>query len=179
MSTMPYYPTDLTDAQWTLLVAVLPTRKWRSGEPGRPPCDLRQVLNGIFYLLKTGCQWRMVPREVGKGNTIYAYFTAWRAAGVWARSPCAVRHKATRLTQVLGRMPCPPPLLPPLPRGERSGVRGFAPTQAQECDPWVENPCVLRRSAAAAGAPPAAGAAPTGWPAGRSPTPAPGPPPPP
>jgi transposase len=49
MSTTPYYPTDLTEAQWTLLLALLPARKWRPGGPGRPPCDLRQVLNGIFY----------------------------------------------------------------------------------------------------------------------------------
>jgi transposase len=52
MSTTPYYSTDLTEAQWTLLLALLPARKWRPGGPGRPPCDLRQVLNGIFYLLE-------------------------------------------------------------------------------------------------------------------------------
>lgn len=47
MSTTQYYPTDLTEAQGTLLLALLPARKWRPGGPGRPPCDLRQVLNGI------------------------------------------------------------------------------------------------------------------------------------
>ena len=66
MSTMPDYPTDLTEAQWTCLLTILPARKWRPGGPGRPPCELRQVLKGIFYLLKTGCQWRMGPREFGK-----------------------------------------------------------------------------------------------------------------
>jgi len=85
MSTTRYYPTDLTEAQWTLLLALLPARKWRPGGPGRPPCDLRQVLNGILYLLKTGCQWRMVPREFGKWNPLYAYFKAWRQAGVGAK----------------------------------------------------------------------------------------------
>ena len=84
MSTTPSYPTDGTEAQWTLLLTLLPARKWQPGGPGRPPCDLRQVLNGILYLLKAGCQWRMVPREFGKWNTIYAYFKAWRQAGVWA-----------------------------------------------------------------------------------------------
>ena len=77
MSTSPYYPTDLTEAQWTVLAALLPARKWRAGGRGRPPCDLRQVLNGICYLLKTGCQWRMIPREFGKWNTLYAYFKAF------------------------------------------------------------------------------------------------------
>jgi transposase len=48
MSTTRYYPTDLTEAQWTLLLALLPVRKWRPGGPGRPPCDLRQVFNGLL-----------------------------------------------------------------------------------------------------------------------------------
>jgi putative transposase len=65
-------------------VALVPARKWRAGGRGRPPCDVRQVLNGIFYLLKTGCQWRMIPREFGKWNTIYTYFKGWRETGVWA-----------------------------------------------------------------------------------------------
>ena len=73
MSTTPHYPTDLTETQWTLLLALLPSRKWYPGGPGRPPCDLRQVLNGIFYLLKTGCQWHRVAREFGKWNTLYGY----------------------------------------------------------------------------------------------------------
>ena len=85
MSTTQYYPTDLTETQWTLLEALLPPRQWRPGGPGRPPCDLRCVLKGIWYLLKTGCQWRMVPREVGKWHTVYASFKRWRELGVWAK----------------------------------------------------------------------------------------------
>jgi putative transposase len=84
MSTTPYYPTDLTEAQWTFLLALLPARQWRPGGPGCPPCESRPVLNGICYLLKTGCQWRMVPREFGKWTTICAYFRGWRQTGVWA-----------------------------------------------------------------------------------------------
>jgi putative transposase len=70
MSTTPSYPTDLTEAQWTLRLTLLPAREWQPGGPGRPPCDLRQVLNGILYLLQAGCQWRMVPREFGKWDTL-------------------------------------------------------------------------------------------------------------
>ncbi len=84
-STIQYYPTDLTEAQWQLLRALLPARKWRPGGPGRPPCDLRRVLNGIFSLLKTGGQWRLLPREFGKWTTVYAYFKRWRQMGVWAK----------------------------------------------------------------------------------------------
>jgi len=81
MSTTRYSPTDLTEARWQFLLALLPARKWRPGGPGRPPCDLRQVLNGIWYLLKTGCQGRMLPREFGKWATVYAYFKGWRQTG--------------------------------------------------------------------------------------------------
>jgi putative transposase len=96
MGTRPYYSTDLTEAQWTLLWALLPARQWRLGGPGRPPCDLRRVLNGIFYLLKTGCQWRRVPREFGKWNTIDAYFKRWRETGVWAKVREALRQGERR-----------------------------------------------------------------------------------
>jgi putative transposase len=96
MSTTPYYRTDLTEAQWTLLLTLLPARKWRPGGPGRPPWDLRQGLNGILYLLKTGGQWRMLPREFGQGNTLYAYCKAWRQAGVWAKLMEALRQGERR-----------------------------------------------------------------------------------
>lgn len=96
MSTTHDYPTDLTEAQWTLLVALLPARKWRPGGPGRPPYELRQVLNGIWYLLKTGCQWRMLPREFGKWPTIYGYFKRWRETGVWAKLMEALRQRERR-----------------------------------------------------------------------------------
>jgi len=69
MSTRRHYPTDLTEAQWAWLASLLPGRKWRSGGPGRPPYNARRVINGILYLLKTGCQWRRLPWEFGKWNT--------------------------------------------------------------------------------------------------------------
>jgi putative transposase len=96
MSTTRYYPTDLTEEQWQLLLTLLPARKWRPGGPGRPPCDVRGVLNGILYLLKTGCQWRMLPREFGKWTTIYGYFKRWRREGVWADLMEALRQLERR-----------------------------------------------------------------------------------
>jgi putative transposase len=85
MSTVYDYPTDLTDDQWELLHPLLPERTWRPGGPGRPPCDVRRMLNGILYLNKTGCQWRLVPKEFGHWSTIYGYFKRWRQDGVWSR----------------------------------------------------------------------------------------------
>jgi putative transposase len=79
------YLTDLSDEQWVLLQPMLPERTWCPGGPGRPPCDVRRVLNGILYLNKTGCQWRLVPKDFGHWSTIYGYFKRWRRDGVWAR----------------------------------------------------------------------------------------------
>lgn len=104
MSTTRYYPTDLTEGQWQLLLALLPARKWHPGGPGRPPCDRRRVLNGILYLLKTGCQWRMLPWEFGKWNTIYRYFKRWSREGVWAKVMEVLRQLERRR---VGRQPEP------------------------------------------------------------------------
>jgi putative transposase len=104
MSTDDHYPTDVTDEQWELLQSLLPERKWQPGGPGRPPCDLRCVLNGIVYLNKTGCQWRMIPLAFGHWSTIYGYFKHWRREGVWARLMEELRQLERRC---LGRKPEP------------------------------------------------------------------------
>ena len=83
MSTQDKYPTDLTDPQWAILQPLLPPQKWRRGGPGRPPCSRRQAINGMLYLTKTGCQWRMLPPSFGRWKTVYGYFYSWRRAGVW------------------------------------------------------------------------------------------------
>lgn len=86
MSAKHHYPTDLSDRQWDLLQYLLPERTWQPGGRGRPPsCDVRQVVNGILYLIKTGCQWRMIPPTFGHWSTIYGYFKRWRRDGVWAQ----------------------------------------------------------------------------------------------
>ena len=78
MSTPSHYPTSLSDEQWYVLQLMLPESKRQPGGPGRPPLDLRRVLNGIFYVNKTGGQWRMMPHDFGNGMTIYGYFRRWR-----------------------------------------------------------------------------------------------------
>ena len=91
------YPTDLSDDQWELLHSLLPERKWHPGRRGRPPCDQRQVINGILYLNKTGCQWRLMPRDFGNWNTVYKNFTSWRRQGVWDQIMTALRQLERRL----------------------------------------------------------------------------------
>ena len=104
MSTVGHYPTDVSDAQWNVLQLLLPKPTWRSGGPGRKPLELRRVINGIFYVNKTGCQWRMMPTDIGNGHTIYGYFRRWRRAGIWARV-METLHQWERQSQ--GRLPEP------------------------------------------------------------------------
>jgi transposase len=104
MSADNHYPTELTDEQWALLQIILPQPVWRPGGPGRLPWDLRLVINGIWYLNKTGCQWRMVPREFGHWSIISGYFKRWRHDGVWAGVMATRRQWECRC---LGRQPEP------------------------------------------------------------------------
>jgi transposase len=74
MCATTHYDTDVTDEQWELIQSVLPDQKWKPGGPGRPPTNVRQSLNGILYLNKTGCQWRLIPKKFGNWSTIYGYY---------------------------------------------------------------------------------------------------------
>ena len=76
------YSSDMTDREWALIAPLLPAAK-PGGRPRRT-C-LRRVVDAIFYLLQTGCQWRILPRDFPPRSTVYGYFRAWRDDGIWAR----------------------------------------------------------------------------------------------
>jgi transposase len=78
MSTSAHYPTSLSNEQWSVLQLMLPDSKWQPGGPGRLPLDLRRVLDGMFYVHKTGCQWRMMPHDFGNGRRSMAIFVKGR-----------------------------------------------------------------------------------------------------
>jgi putative transposase len=82
------YPTDLTDMEWTILAPFVPAAK-----PGGRPrtTDMREVVNAIFYVLRGGCQWRLLPKEFPPHQTVYHYFRTWRCAGVWERMHDSLR----------------------------------------------------------------------------------------
>jgi len=95
------YPSDLTDAQWELIAPLLPPAR----TPGRPrTTDLREVLNAILYVTRTGCAWRMLPHDFPAWNTVYAYFQRWQRAGVWERLLDLLREQ---VREQAGREPTP------------------------------------------------------------------------
>ena len=91
------YPTDLTDTEWTLLTPLIPAAK-----PGGRPrtTDMREVVNAIFYVLRGGCQWRLLPKDFPSYQTVYHYFWTWRRAGIWERMHDTLRGD---LREALGR----------------------------------------------------------------------------
>lgn len=66
------YPTDLTDKQWQFIEKMLDDKDRKRKH------SLRSILNGIFYLVKTGCQWRMLPSNFAPWNTVYYYYRKWK-----------------------------------------------------------------------------------------------------
>jgi putative transposase len=74
------YPSDLSDAQWEILAPLIPPAK-----PGGRPrsSDMREVVNAIFYVVRSGCAWRMLPHDLPPWGTVWYYFHKWRIAGTW------------------------------------------------------------------------------------------------
>jgi putative transposase len=99
MPTRPY-DTDLTDDQFALLEPLLPPPK----HFGRPRADLRAVLNGIFYLVRTGCQWRLLPHDFPPWSTVHTWYRRWRTDGTWGRLNDALVPQVRRQA---GRDPAP------------------------------------------------------------------------
>jgi len=95
------YPSDVSDQEWEVLASLLPP-----GKPGGRPrsVNLRQILNGIFYLVRSGCAWRMLPREYPPNKTVYHYFRQWRNDGTWERIHARLREQER---QRKGREPTP------------------------------------------------------------------------
>src|SRR6516165_7401625 len=84
------YPTDLTDEQWEILKALIPPQTG----PGKPrTVDLRRIINGLLYISRTGCQWRMLPREFGPWETVNYYFNKWTKDGTLERFHDALREQ--------------------------------------------------------------------------------------
>lgn len=76
------YATDVTDTEWELVRPYVPEAK-AGGRPEVYP--KREILNGIFYLLRSGCSWRMLPHDLPPWRIVYDYFRQWRQDWTWQR----------------------------------------------------------------------------------------------
>jgi putative transposase len=95
------YSTDLSDAEWSCIEPHIPTPK----APGRPRVHpLREVLNAIFYIVRSGRAWRLLPHDFPPWKTIHHYFRTWRIDGTWEKLHAALRE---RVRVRMGRDPQP------------------------------------------------------------------------
>ena len=95
------YPSDLTDDEWHILKPLVPKPK-----PGGRPIShtRRMILNAIFYVNRSGCQWSMLPKDFPPKSTVFDDFSAWRKSGLWERLNECLRLKV-RVAE--GRKPAP------------------------------------------------------------------------
>jgi putative transposase len=96
------YETDLTDVHWALIEPLVPKLR---GTGRRQRISLRLIVNACFYPLRTGCQWRLLPKEYPIWQTGYYHFNKWRRDHTWQDITAALREML-RLTA--GRQPTPP-----------------------------------------------------------------------
>jgi putative transposase len=91
----------MSDAQWKIICPLIPAAK-----PGGRPREakMREIVNGILYMVRGGCSWRMLPKEYGPWQTVYGYFRTFRRAGVWPQIHDALREKVRRKA---GKKPTP------------------------------------------------------------------------
>ena len=84
------YKSDLTNEEWQIIEPLIPPPK-----PGGHPrtVDIREVVNAIFYLLRTGCSWEMLPHDFPPYSTVYYYFRRWQRQGLWEQMNQALREQ--------------------------------------------------------------------------------------
>ncbi len=95
------YSSDLTDLEWELIEPLIPPAK-TGGHPRT--VDIREILNGLFYVMRTGCAWSMIPHDLPPYSTVYSYFRKWQKRQVWAKINLVLRRS---LRELDGKDPLP------------------------------------------------------------------------
>ena len=98
------YSTDLTDEQWAIIEPIVSKDRRRSPRGRRREVCLREVVNAILYINRTGCQWELLPHDLLPKSTVYEYFAKWRDDGTWNDLITALR---TRIRKQEGREATP------------------------------------------------------------------------
>lgn len=95
MNARTRYPSDLTDLQWDNIALWFPQGDGTNGRPRKYP--VREIVNAVLYLARSGCAWRMLPHDFPPWKTVSLYFYTWRDAGVWEKLHDSLRQDVRKL----------------------------------------------------------------------------------
>jgi putative transposase len=122
---MASYPTNLTDAQWSVVRKLIPATDDPRGR-GRPPTwTKREILDGIFYVVRGGIQWRLMPGDLPRWKTVYHYFRLWSKDGIWKRIHDTLRDMVRKAS---GKKKAPTAAIldsQSVRTGSQAGIRGY------------------------------------------------------
>jgi transposase len=112
------YASDVTEKEWAILEPLIPAAR-----PGGRPQEIerREIVNGILYVLRSGCPWRLLPHDFPNWSTVYLYFREWKQAGIWEQVNAALRRQ---LRVAVGREPEPSAAILDSQSIKTSSVRG-------------------------------------------------------
>lgn len=88
------YSSDVTDKQWAIIKSLIPLPKSKRGRPRKT--EMRDTVNAIFYLVRTGCQWRMLPKDFPSWPNVYYQFRKWKKDGTWKNIHDALRTEVRK-----------------------------------------------------------------------------------